>query len=523
LGDGSIEVARVTDNKRLAQLIFGGRLGEHEDCLVAMPNGFYASSPGGTRLACLRSGISAVSFDQFDLAHNRPDLVLSNIGLADAKDVQFYKTLCERRLARAASTGKDIADTDRPLLKIKTKTCPAATERSSLPLSIEISAARQPVTSIVVAINDRLVSTNTSFQQINVPPGSKSETTLELPLSTGENFVDLWAVDGSGIESIHRRVVVNRTSPPTSRTLYLVTVGVSVYSNTNFNLRFAAKDAGDIFDFWSRRGRFAGFGRPAKWTKKDEQFGFDNIQSLVLTNEQVTRASLQQAGDFIRPAGVDDLVIITFSGHGMRDSKGDYYFATHDTDFAHPELRGFSEHDLQNLLARSGARENLLLLDTCNSGEAEPGLSESSGKIGTATISARRAADPKFRGVQLEPQGDAALFVPLDEVFRDLHVGAGGGILAASGPMDFALEDENWHNGVFTYAFLEGLNSGKADLDRDTRVTFSELCQYVERSVSRLTRGRQHPTIRRYPLAHDLRVLAYPIVFSVSAPESDGP
>jgi hypothetical protein len=162
-----------------------------------------------------------------------------------------------------------------------------------------------------------------------------------------------------------------------------------------------------------------------------------------------------------------------------------------------------------------------LLLDTCNSGEAEPGDVETSATVGSAVVSARPSSGPK--GVLLA-QADSQRPVPLEEVFRDIHLGAGGGVIAASGAMDFALEDVQWKNGVFSYALLEGLQDGKADLNKDTRVSFSELCQYMEAAVPRLTHGRQHPTIRRNPLAHDLIVLQYPASpFAITPGEPEGP
>jgi hypothetical protein len=380
------------------------------------------------------------------------------------------------------------------------------------------------VTSLVVAINDRWLSANGPAIPVKVPPGGHLETTLELPLAAGDNLIDLWAVNADGVQSTHRRVIVSRTSPPPRRALFVIAAGVSQYKDTNFNLRYAAKDAQDTSDFWNRRGRFAGWGRPASWTKRDEQYGFDDIQSLVLTNELVTRESLEKAGGLIAQAGVDDRVIITFSGHGLRDTNGMYYFATHDIDFAQPQARGFSERDLDKLLAKSGARENLLLLDTCDSGEVEQDAVETRANVGKAVVSARASGNISQRGIRLAPGSDSERRVPLEEVFRDLRTGAGGGVIAASGAMDFALEDDQWKNGVSTYALVQGLQNGNADLNRDTRVSFSELCQYMEATVSRLTHGRQHPTIRRNPLEHDLVVLQYPTVpFSIAPKEPDGP
>ena len=522
LRDGSIELGKLGNATPLARLITGGNTGAHADYLVIQPNGYYAASPGAADLACLRFGLSAVSFDEFDLAYNRPDLVLAGLGMAKSTDVAFYQMLYQRRLAHAGgSKALEATAGDRTRVEIDPQSCPIATGNFLLNLPVGIFAGPDTVTSLVVAVNDRWLSTNGPGQKIRVPAHGHVETNVDIPLGAGENVIDIWVVNSSGIASRHRRVIINRTSPPPQRTLYLIAVGVSHFQDTNFDLRYADKDAQDMDDFWHRRGQFAGWGRPASWTQRDEQYGFDKIQSLVLTNELVTREALEKSGDLIRQAGVDDLVIISFSGHGLRDPAGTYYFATHDIDFARPQGSGFSERDLENLLARSGARENLLLLDTCDSGEAEPGDAEFRKDLGTAVVSARTA--DLHKGISLVAPASSERHIPLDEAFRDLRTGSDGGVIAASGSMDFALEDPQWKNGVFTYAFLHGLQNGDADLNQDTSVSFSELCQYMQSTVSRLTQGRQHPTIRENPLAHDLIVLKYPSSFSIAPAETDGP
>ena len=55
-------------------------------------------------------------------------------------------------------------------------------------------------------------------------------------------------------------------------------------------------------------------------------------------------------------------------------------------------------------------------------------------------------------------------------------------------------EHEKWQHGAFTFALLEGLRDGKADLYKDGVIKVSELLAYVKNRVPELTDYRQHPT-----------------------------
>jgi uncharacterized caspase-like protein len=93
----------------------------------------------------------------------------------------------------------------------------------------------------------------------------------------------------------------------------------------------------------------------------------------------------------------------------------------------------------------------------------------------------------------------------MQELFADLRRGTGAVVIASAGGAEFALESEKWKNGVFTHAVLRGLK-GEADRNKDGRVQVSELRDFVEPVVRRLTAGRQVPTTRRENLALDFAV-----------------
>ena len=70
----------------------------------------------------------------------------------------------------------------------------------------------------------------------------------------------------------------------------------------------------------------------------------------------------------------------------------------------------------------------------------------------------------------------------------------------------YALESDEWQNGVFTYSILSGLKNYAADQNGDQQITVSELKSYVSDKVVELTNGAQKPTSRQENVEFDFRV-----------------
>jgi uncharacterized caspase-like protein len=252
-------------------------------------------------------------------------------------------------------------------------------------------------------------------------------------------------------------------------------------------LHYAAKDAGDVCDFFRSR--------------KDS---FAQLHVKPFLDGDATRDKiLRESKEFLKGAGVDDLVVVFFAGHGLLDPKThDYFFAAVDMDFADPARRGLPYDAIEGLLDGARARRKLLLVDTCHAGELdrdEP-EGEESYRAAEGVVRARGVRTSKLAGAALPARQARPLY---EELFADLRRGTGAVVLAAAGGREFSLESEQWKNGAFTYCLLKGLRGGEADRDGDGRVRVSELRDYVLDEVQRLTRRRQAPTVRRDNLEYD--------------------
>jgi hypothetical protein len=91
-------------------------------------------------------------------------------------------------------------------------------------------------------------------------------------------------------------------------------------------------------------------------------------------------------------------------------------------------------------------------------------------------------------------------------LFGDLREGTGATVISAAGGTEFALEGLNSPNGLFTACFLEGINTRRADLDRNRYYTVSEFRKYISERVVNLSDGKQVPTSREENIKNDFRI-----------------
>jgi hypothetical protein len=188
------------------------------------------------------------------------------------------------------------------------------------------------------------------------------------------------------------------------------------------------------------------------------------------------------------------------------DDSLNFYLATNDVDFKNPKARGLKYEELEGLLDGIPARQKLLLLDACNSGEndktevlkQELQLKEKS-MDSTQVLAARGVI------IKLEEENKSN-FKKLNELFVNVRNNTGSVIISAAGGQESALEaikvdGKTIENGAFTFSVLECLkqNEGK-------ELKVNTLKQYAEKRVEEITNGKQKPTSRQETMEVDWEV-----------------
>jgi uncharacterized caspase-like protein/ketosteroid isomerase-like protein len=252
-----------------------------------------------------------------------------------------------------------------------------------------------------------------------------------------------------GVAGSHAPVPAIEATPLRARpTLWVLSIGVSRYQEAAIALQFADADARAIAQTFDeqRRGPI-----------------YNEVKSLVLTNEEVTRESIITGNQsFLGEAGPDDVAVIFMAGHGVQDhATGSYYFLPFPASAANLLTDGLRMSDFDEMMRvlRRNIRRVVVMLDTCHAGALQ--------------LSARAVMSGDILAARVE-------------------AGEGLFLLAAAKPGEESKEDPQLGHGAFTYALLEGLR-GAADTTGEGFVSVSDLFGYVARRVPRLTAGAQHP------------------------------
>jgi caspase domain-containing protein len=185
---------------------------------------------------------------------------------------------------------------------------------------------------------------------------------------------------------------------------------------------------------------------------------FEDVQVLLNEGEGKTRRSIAR---FFAERKRDDLLLLYFSGHGVRNEMGQLFLAANDTEINILEASGIPAEFVTASMNNSRSQRQLLILDCCNSGAFAHGSKSASG-VG------------KSMGIATAFEGS----------------GFGRVVLTATDATQYAWEGDkvigDTQKSVFTHFLIEGLK-GEADRDGDGRIDVDELYDYAYEEVVRRT------------------------------------
>jgi len=422
--------------------------------------------------------------EQFDVNYNRPDKVLAEIPIANLSFLNALKLATEKRLGNQAASSFDI--TSFPNINFINKTnLPVVTTDTLVSLKIEAFDYEQQLSKLFVAINGvevmRLSLTGKEFDSI-----------VTVPLGKGGNSIKLWVENDLGLTSLKEGTRIQHNGDPKSN-LYLFALSVSEYEDKKYNLKYAVKDGRDIVN-----------------TFLNNETKFDSIFIDTFFNEQVTENALDRIAERLKSATINDQVILFISGHGLLDKNYDFYFAGHHCNFQNPQEGGIAYAAIESTLSNSVVRKRLLLMDACHSGEVDKDAIFTRDTSFVLADGAKSGVTSySYRGVGVEDtEGELGLnnsFELMKELFSDFN-SQGTQVISAAAGNSYALESEEWANGVFTYSLLKGLREKEADLSDGGEISVSELREYVSKKVFELTNGQQKPTSREENIEFDFTV-----------------
>ncbi|MBZ5555100.1 MAG: tetratricopeptide repeat protein [Acidobacteriia bacterium] len=189
----------------------------------------------------------------------------------------------------------------------------------------------------------------------------------------------------------------------------------------------------------------------------DPTIGGFEVRTLV--NQRCAEV-MHEIEKFYRSRTRDDLLPLYFSGHGLKDEDGKLYLAALNTDPQWLRSTAIPDHFVNEVMAGSRSKRQVLLLDCCYSGAFAKALLA---------------------------KGEANV------VLKDHFEGRGRVLLTASDAVQYSFESGIFESAVessgsvFTQTLVEGLRSGEADQDGDGVVSLDELYDFVHDRVLDVT------------------------------------
>jgi WD40 repeat protein len=310
----------------------------------------------------------------------------------------------------------------------------------------------------------------------DVDLNAQGQATLEatIPIVAGPNRFTAYAFNQDNIKSPDASLLVTG-APALKRSgiAYVLSVGIDEYTNAEYNLKFAVADAQDVStELKTQQSKIGVAGKVevvpllnSDATKKNILLA---LRRLAGTDTGDLPAGAPAVLENLHPAQPEDEVFIYFAGHGAATDLR-FYLIPYDLGYAGSRTgldqagwmsimdHSVSDLELEDALEKVDARDLILVIDACNSGQA-------------------LEAEERRRG-PMNSQGLAQLAYE-----KGMYV------LTAAQGYQAALEVKELGHGLLTFALVEeGLKTPAADkAPKDGKVVAREWMDYATVRVPEL-------------------------------------
>lgn len=238
-----------------------------------------------------------------------------------------------------------------------------------------------------------------------------------------------------------------KTTPTTTEentrnlNVWALVVGVSAYNHMPV-LKYTDDDAYRMYAF----------------LKSPEGGAIDDKRIRVLIDEDATHENIVNTmKSLFAQAGKNDLVMMYFSGHGLKGSFLPIDYDGYNNKLLHDEVN--------EIFKESPAKYKLCIADACHSGSL----------FAMRDASAKNALATYYESLAQAQSGTA--------------------LIMSSKSEETSLESSGLRQGVFSHFLIRGLK-GEADTDNNNIVSVQELYDFINSNVQDYTGRRQSPVIQ---------------------------
>ncbi|MBC7864171.1 MAG: caspase family protein, partial [Bacteroidia bacterium] len=474
---------------------------EDESYISFSENNFYVASSNIQKrivypLAYFVFGNNFFELSDLDVEYNHPDIIANVLGYESQDVMEAYKLLYTKRIKRLhRNINSAFNSKNRPVLR-SVGNYPPVVDKSELELVLQFYDKTKKIKKLKVSINDVPVFGMEGYS-LQLDSDGFNAYVYTIHLNSGTNKVSVRATNEDNIDSYpytfttYYQTDWEKNKPK----LHIIGIGVSEFANSKYNLKYPAKDVRDFVKlFQNQKNQYS-------------QIIVDTLINGQATLENILKLKEKIHNDHTNDSmGVNDKVILFAATHGVLDKNLDYYLATYDVNFETPSENGLLYSEIEKLLDNIAPRKKVVLIDACHSGEIDKDevlVTKKDTVADQGAISFRAASSTSITSKEGALKNSLNL---MKEMFIDLRKSSGATVISSAGGTEYAIEGEEWNNGVFTYSMINALRKHKADTDNDNKVYLSELQKYIEEEVPRITNGKQQPTSRSENIANDVLI-----------------
>jgi hypothetical protein len=426
------------------------------------PSGYYDASPGAEELIgwhVNNGSEEAADFfpiSRFRRDYYRPDVVAKTLETLDEAEAIKLANKESGKKVQEVSIAKILP----PVVSILSPKDGSEVSTKEIEVKFAVhSPSGEPVTRVKVLVDGRPIE-----KDLGTKSARKEQDIRTVNITIPEKDFEVsiiaenkYAVSEPATVSLKWSGKIKEDEFKIKPKLYVLAIGVSKYEDKNLILGFAAKDASDFSESFS----------------KQKGGLYRDVAVKVLTDEKATKDEIIDGFDWIsKETTSKDVAIVFLAGHGVNDSGGVYYYLPVNANLDKLRRTAVPFTEMKNTVA-SLAGKTILFIDTCHAGNV---------------------------------MGARAVATDITGVVNELASAENGAVVFASSTgKQYSFEDPNWGNGAFTKAVVEGIN-GKADYTGKGRITINMLDLYISERVKELTKGKQTPatakpqTIPDFPL-----------------------
>ncbi|TYC50453.1 DUF4384 domain-containing protein [Rhodobacterales bacterium] len=231
-----------------------------------------------------------------------------------------------------------------------------------------------------------------------------------------------------------------------------------------------------------------------------EQAGVTDLTTLY-DGEATRQAILNAWQDLIERAAEDDILVLSYAGHGAQEQEWipgseddglDEVFLLAGFDLKAPgNGERIRDDEVAAMLEAAGGRRVMLIADSCHSGTMTRSIDPRVKRLGTRMVGIPPLENDALRSQTLDPilasvdiSGDQPEQLP-----NVIYVGA-----TVDGQVIPELMIAGEPRGALSWSFARGVE-GRADFDKDGGISMEEMSRFLQETVRVATEGRQTPSV----------------------------